>query len=301
MVSAHASRPYWALLAIPLLLVVAGCGSSNASGTAPTATPKVVTATPGPQSAATPKVVQVVVTATPHPTATPKPGHVTPVPGTSPIPPAPGLTLGEIITPLHTLRTIQAGANAGNKKYTFYRFPNDVIKRTLPKYGFKPPIDLVSPTRPAPSSIGRPLRKGIVKYRHTLYSVYVAQPVALPHGPKGIWAIVTIRRQHLVTGTITRPAFIVQKIQQRYDSGKASYRFWVKPTAVVLKTLPQYGFQPPYTLLQPAKPVSSVTGRPVRRALVKYNGDTYAVDVAQTGKKGPKGVWVIVTIRNLTP
>lgn len=285
--------------------VLTGCGSSSGAASAPTATTApatsppatsaptavVVTATP----AKTTKVV-VVVTATPKPSATPKPGHSIPLPGATPVPTAPGLTLGMITRPMAQVQAEQAGANRGDKHYTFYLHPAQVIKQRLPNYGFKPPIDLVSPPKPVKSYSGRPVRKGVVKYQNTLFQVYVAQPGV--RGPKGIWDVVTILRQHLITGQISRPMSVVNRIQTNADAKKKNFTFYTDPNKVVLKELPQYGFDPAhYKIVQNARPVTSPSGRPLDLVVVNYYDTLYDVYVAQPGKRGKTGIWVTVTIQ----
>lgn len=229
-----------------------------------------------------------------HFTPQPKKGAVTPLPHATPVPSFPGLKLGMITRPMHVVTTIQTQANKGNKKYTWYRDPRQVIRRTLPQEGFKPPIDLVSAVKPVRSYSGRPVRKGEVKYKNTLFQVYVAQPGT--RGRKGIWVIVTILRQHLVTGMITRPAHVIATEQKLVNSGKAKYAFYTDPNKVVMKELPLYGFTPPFKIIRSAKPVPSASGRPLDFVLVSWQGGTWQIQVAQPGTRGKKGVWAVVGI-----
>lgn len=227
-----------------------------------------------------------------HYTPGPKKGGVTPVVGSTPVPKQPGVILGMITRPFHNVVTIQNGANAGNKKYTWYKDPKQVVLRTLPHYGFKPPIDMVSPPKPVRSAAGRPLRKAEVEYKHELYRVFVAQPDT--HGPKGIWLVVTIVRQHLIVGEITRPLNVVQRTQKLVDRGKQ--KFWLSPNAMIQNELPQYGFKPPFTIVKKAAPSPGPTGRPRYHAVISFKGDLYDIYVVQPGRTGKTGIWVITTI-----
>jgi hypothetical protein len=227
-----------------------------------------------------------------HFTPGPKNGGVTPIVGSTAVPKKPGVILGMISRPWHKVVTIQQAANAGNKHFIWYRNARRVVLATLPHYGFKPPIHLVSPPKPVKSSVGRPLRKAEVEYQHELFKVYVAQPDV--HGPKGVWMIVTIVRQHLRVGEITRPLTIVQKTQKLVDSGKQ--KFWLYPNAVVKYELPQYGFKPPFTIVQKATAAPGPTGRPRYHTVIRYKGDLYDIYVVQPGVTGKKGIWMITTI-----
>lgn len=293
--------PVLASLLLPSAL--AACGSSSASS--PTATPRaaaaaptaqttviVVTPTSAPGKTVIP--VTVVVTATPRPSPTSRPGHVTPLPGATAVPPASGLTLGMITRPAADVATLQAGADRKDKAYTLYLHPSEVIKHTLPRYGFKT-VDIVSPPKPVVSYSGRPVRKAVVKYQGQLYRVYTAQPGRT--GPTGIWVVVTILRQQLITGTISRPMSVVQRMQTLANEGKPNDVFRRNPEQTVVRDLPQYGFDPDgIDVVTKAHPVTSTSGRPLQMAVVKYQGTLYDVYVAQPGVTGSKGVWVIVTI-----
>lgn len=227
-----------------------------------------------------------------HFTPGPKNGGVTPVVGATAVPKQAGLILGMITRPWNRVLTVQHGANAGNKHFVWYRTPRQVVLRTLPQYGFKPPIDMISPPKPAPELAGRPVRKAEVVYKHELFKVYVAQPDV--HGPKGIWMIVTIVRQHLIVGEITHTLSVVQRTQKLVNSGKQ--KFWLYPNAAIQHELPQYGFKPPFTIVQKATSAPGPTGRPRYHAVVRYKGDLYDIYVVQPGVTGKKGIWMITTI-----
>jgi hypothetical protein len=223
----------------------------------------------------------------------PAKGGATPLPGATPVRPRPHLILGMITHPLRAVQADQRQVNAKNKKYMFYLIPGDVIRHTLPQYGFKPPVQVVSPPKPFPRYAGRPVRKAVVKYNGALYQVRVAQPGV--QGPKGIWMIVTILPQKVRLGGIGQPAKVVAHEQHLADTNK-KYAFYLNPSQVALKNAPQYGILAPVTLASRAAPVRSTTGRPTQHAIVKSGGVLYDVYVAQFGKRGPKGVWSIAFI-----
>jgi hypothetical protein len=106
----------------------------------------------------------------------------------------------------------------------------------------------------------------------------------------------------LKLGMITRPISVVNNDQAQADKGNPAYTYYLDPRQVVLKNLPTYGFTGGFTITNPAAPSPSPTPhigadkRNVIRFLVSYGGQTYTVAVAQPGRQGPKGVWVIVTI-----
>lgn len=221
---------------------------------------------------------------TPGPTA----GAVKPLPGKTAVPLAPHLVLGMITRPLNVVRTIQREADGGNKGYTWYRDQTAVISHTLPQYGFKPPIHIVSLPKPFPRYAGRPIRKAVVTYEGTLYQVRLAQP--LTQGPKGIWVIVTILRQAIQLGGIGQPARVVQHQQHLADTDKAS-AFYRDPAQVILRNAPQYGLQPPLALVGKPAPVASSSGRPTEHAILTSQGVPYDVYVTQFGVRGPRGIW----------
>lgn len=266
-------------LALGLMIgLVAGYGFRPGTSTAagkPTCKPKVV-----------------VVTATPvgHARYTPGPrsGAATPLPHTTPVHPVPHLILGMITHPLHTVTAIQAQVNKHNKKDAFYLVPSQVVLHTLPQYGFKPPIHLVSPPKPFPRYAGRPVRKAVVKYGNRLYQVRVAQPGL--QGSKGIWVIVTILPQTIRLGGIGQSPKVVAHEQHLADTNK-KYAFLRNPSQVALKNAPQYGLIPPLTIVGKATAVKSTTGRPTEHVLIKSQGTVYDVYVAQFGKRGAKGIW----------
>lgn len=221
---------------------------------------------------------------TPGPTG----GAVTPLPNKTPLTPKHNVILGMISHPLHVVTTAQKNAAAGKKGFGFYLYPNQVVRHTLPQYGFKPPINLVSPAKPFPRYSGRPVRKAVVKYKGTLYQVRVAQPAKQGH--KGIWMIVTILRQSVRLGGIGQPAKVVEHAQHLADTRKM-YAFYRNPNQVALKDAPQYGLLAPVKMVSKATPFKSTSGRPTRHVVISAQGTKYDVYVAQFGKTGPKGVW----------
>ncbi|GAC1335402.1 MAG: hypothetical protein NVS2B16_22140 [Chloroflexota bacterium] len=108
--------------------------------------------------------------------------------------------------------------------------------------------------------------------------------------------------QGKVLGQITRPMTRVTAIQKGADAGNAQYTFYLDPRQVVLNTLPDYGFaKGSFQITSPAPsptptPFAQQDGRPLVYFVISYQGRQYQVRVAQPGAKGPKGIWVIVTI-----
>jgi hypothetical protein len=100
---------------------------------------------------------------------------------------------------------------------------------------------------------------------------------------------------------ITHPQADVQKIQSRVDSHDPVYMYYLNPLQVVQKDLPEYGFTAGFQIISPTPspsptPMGASTGRPLVIVVVSYQGREYQVTVAQTVKKGPRGIWQIVTI-----
>jgi hypothetical protein len=190
-------------------------------------------ATNTPTATATPKVIKKVVTATPKagagatatsgsnstPTPNPNPnggtggsGAATATPAASPTPsatPAPsptptpdyGVKLGAIAQPRSQLLTIQQGANRNESQYTLTLDPLRVVRASLPSYGFKT-VTIVSPApatnatpNPTPTAFsgpsGLPTVQVTVQYAGHKFVVTLQQPVQ--QGPKGIWAVVSIK------------------------------------------------------------------------------------------------------------
>jgi len=198
-------EPKWwlpVLLVLLIAAIIAGAyiathhGSSTKSTPTPTVSPTPPatatlppTATPAKKGpTATPRVVVV--------TATPKPA--TPTPATTPTPAAtatPTLVTGNISIDQAADRKIQQGANQGNATDTLYLDPFQVVKQTLPKYGFKT-VNIIAPT-PVPSptpytgNSGLPEEQLTVQYQGKTYLIVLDQPVQ--QGPSGIWAIVRIK------------------------------------------------------------------------------------------------------------
>jgi hypothetical protein len=104
-------------------------------------------------------------------------------------------------------------------------------------------------------------------------------------------------RPHLILGMITHPLRAVQTAQKGADSHNKAYTFYLVPSQVVLRTITKYGFKPSgVKLVSPPKPFPRYAGRPVRKAVVKYQNKLYQVRVAQPGRQGKTGIWLIVTI-----
>lgn len=95
---------------------------------------------------------------------------------------------------------------------------------------------------------------------------------------------------------------MVQKIQSGADAGNSQYTYYLDPIQAVNHNLSQYGFTH-FTIVTPSQPSPSPTptldqlGRPLVTVIVQFNGKRYAISLVQPGKKGPGGIWMIVTIR----
>lgn len=103
-------------------------------------------------------------------------------------------------------------------------------------------------------------------------------------------------RPHLILGMITHKAAAVGAIQAQANKHNKKYAFYLNPSQVVLRTAPQYGFKPAVQLVSPPKPFPRYSGRPVRKAVIRYQGALYQVRVAQPATQGSRGIWLIVTI-----
>jgi hypothetical protein len=106
------------------------------------------------------------------------------------------------------------------------------------------------------------------------------------------------------TGEITHPQAQIQAIQQGANRGQPQYTFYLNPVKVVQHNLPAYGFSPPITLVSPSSataptptPTTNSQGLPQVFVVVKYQSKNYTIYLDQPVQKGPKGVWVIITIR----
>ena len=92
-------------------------------------------------------------------------------------------------------------------------------------------------------------------------------------------------------------------IQKNADSGASGYTFYLNPRQVVMNTLPDYGFPAgSFQIVDPASasptptPFTDQSGRPTIKFIVSYQSRKYQVSVSQPETRGPKGIWVIVTI-----
>jgi hypothetical protein len=107
----------------------------------------------------------------------------------------------------------------------------------------------------------------------------------------------------LVTGHISHTQTQIRLIQQRANQGNPAYLFYLDPVQVVQHNLSAYGYQTgQVSVLSPAAsptatPYTSQQGLPQVRVTVRYQGKAYAVYLTQPVQQGPKGIWVIITIR----
>lgn len=105
----------------------------------------------------------------------------------------------------------------------------------------------------------------------------------------------------LQLGMITRPQNYVTATQSKVDAKTPGYGFYVSPRGVVQNNLPHFGFTQGFTIVAPnpsptPTPMTSVEGRPEVKFVVQYQSKLYTVVVVQPGKRGPTGIWSIVTI-----
>lgn len=106
----------------------------------------------------------------------------------------------------------------------------------------------------------------------------------------------------LCLGMITRQQYKVQQAQTGADNKDPNFTYYLDPIQVVNRTLPTYGFKDPFQIVQPTRsspsptPFPGADGRPLVKAIVRYHNQLYTVQVAQPGVRGPKGIWLIVTI-----
>jgi len=130
---------------------------------------------------------------------------------------------------------------------------------------------------------------------------------ATPSGGKGVSTplpnaspIATVAGLH--TGAITHAQHVVTDTQAKVDAGNAAFQYYLDPRQVVQRNLPAQGFTGPFQIVNPANPNPAPTphadqdGRPIVNFLVKYQNAVYRVSLAQAGTRGPKGIWLIVTV-----
>jgi hypothetical protein len=106
----------------------------------------------------------------------------------------------------------------------------------------------------------------------------------------------------LQTGMITHKQVDVQKIQSGANAGNPQDTYYLDPIQVVQKNLPHYGFTSGFQIISPAQatppptPYTGTDGRPEVDTMVSYQGRRYKVSLEQPATRGPKGIWLIVTI-----
>lgn len=134
----------------------------------------------------------------------------------------------------------------------------------------------------------------------------VVPPSATPAGGKGASTplphttpVPTV--PGLTLGMITRPLHRVYDVQHGADTKNPAYLYYLNPRQVVQNDLPHYGFTQGFAFLSPPPsptptPHMGADGRPVISFLISYQSKEYTVKVAQPGRTGPTGIWVIVTI-----
>jgi hypothetical protein len=102
-------------------------------------------------------------------------------------------------------------------------------------------------------------------------------------------------------GLIAHPQHEVASIQAAADRGDPHYQFYLNPVQAAQTNLPHYGFTQGFQVVSPAAqptptPYTSQDGRPVVKIVISYQGKTYTAVVGQPATRGPKGIWLILSI-----
>jgi hypothetical protein len=105
------------------------------------------------------------------------------------------------------------------------------------------------------------------------------------------------------TGGITYILSHLEHIQAAADAGDPRYLYYRDPVKVTLRDLPLYGFAPgPITIVSPNPPEPAPTshtnehGLPETDVVVRYRGREYWIVLDQFVRRGPSGIWSIMTI-----
>jgi hypothetical protein len=105
-------------------------------------------------------------------------------------------------------------------------------------------------------------------------------------------------------GEVTRTQAQVNSIQAGANRKDPKYTYYLNPVLVVQKNLPFYGFTQPFQVVSPPvtptpTPYVGELNRHVVKTVVSYQNRRFEVYVAQPGKQGPTGIWVIITIKQV--
>src|SRR5579884_3104176 len=106
------------------------------------------------------------------------------------------------------------------------------------------------------------------------------------------------------TGNIAHPHSSLVALQGQVNSGDPAVQYYLNPVEVVQHNLPQYGFkagrytiQSPPVTPTPTPYTGQFNSRPLVKVVVAYVGQKFDVFVTQPIQRGPKGIWVVITIR----
>ncbi|MGH2442271.1 MAG: hypothetical protein ACRDFX_03785, partial [Chloroflexota bacterium] len=132
-----------------------------------------------------------------------------------------------------------------------------------------------------------------------------AGPTSTPKtGPTGTPVPAPTSTDGVRTGQISHTQALINMTQQKANQLNHAFTYYVNPGQVVQHNLPGYGFTSgQFTIKSP--PVSPTpTAYPNKLQLpqiefiVAYRSVNYGVFLDQPVQQGPKGIWVIITIRS---
>lgn len=161
---------------------------------------------------------------------------------------------------------------------------------------------VVTPTPGSPTPTSTPGAAG-----PTPTSNAAIQPSATP-APNGQGVVTPLPQSTpfptvsgLWLGLIAHPQHEVTAIQAAADRADPNYQYYLNPVQAAQKNLPHYGFTQGFQIVSPAAsptptPYTSQDGRPVVKLVITYQGKTYTVVVGQPATRGPKGIWLILSI-----
>jgi hypothetical protein len=107
----------------------------------------------------------------------------------------------------------------------------------------------------------------------------------------------------LKLGVVQHPRAELLGIQQGANQNNPTYTPYLDPFAVAKANLPAYGFPTVNIVAPPAAPQPTPTpftganGYPTVDLTEQYQGKQYIVELAQPVQTGPKGIWVIESIK----
>jgi hypothetical protein len=104
-------------------------------------------------------------------------------------------------------------------------------------------------------------------------------------------------------GAIPHPQSQLLTIQQGANRNESQYTLNLDPYRVVRSSLPSYGFKtvtivsPPPAPHPTPTPFTGPNNQPTVQITVQYQGHTFIVTLQQPVQHGPKGIWVVTTIK----